>query len=48
VDDARLARVAGRREITVGLGPEFFAASSSALMPFDPEVIPTPPQPEDI
>ena len=47
VDDARLAGVVGRRAIPIGLGPEFFAASSIALVPFEPEVIPPPRQPED-
>jgi hypothetical protein len=48
VDDARLARVASRRAIPVGLGPEFFAASSIALVSFDPEVIPPSRQQEDL
>jgi hypothetical protein len=48
VDDARLAQVAGRRAIPVGLGPEFFAASSIALVSFGPEVIPPPRPPEDL
>ena len=41
VDEARLSRIATRRQIPVGLGPEFFAARAIALVPFDES------QPED-
>ena len=34
VDESRLSSIANRREIPVRLGPEFFAASSVALVPF--------------
>ncbi len=37
VERDRLARVASAREIPVGLGPEFLAARSVALVRFDPE-----------
>jgi hypothetical protein len=35
VDERRLSAIAARREIAVNLGPEFLAARSIALVPFD-------------
>jgi hypothetical protein len=35
VDEGRLATLATRRPITVGLGPDFLAAAAIALVPFD-------------
>ena len=35
VDQQRLARIASRRSIPVGLGPEFLSAASVALVRFD-------------
>jgi hypothetical protein len=35
VDEAHLSRLTSRRQIPVGLGPDFLAASAIALVPFD-------------
>jgi hypothetical protein len=35
VDEARVSRLPARREIPVGLGPEFLEASAIALVPFE-------------
>lgn len=35
VDEQRLATIASRREIRVGLGPEFLQATAVALLPFE-------------